>query len=51
MEHVKISPYKDGFFSLRAENGYRLFDTASQRFFSEAVVKPNEVKNFKSVKV
>lgn len=39
----------DGFVRITAEEGYRLYSIRDDRFFSEAVVKEEQVSAFKAV--
>lgn len=49
MEHIIVSERADGSRMLRAEEGYRLYNVNAQRFFSEAVVAEEDMKNWKAV--
>lgn len=43
MEHIKIEELQDGFYKLTPEEGYILYNTVTQRTYSEAITKtPNQ---------
>ena len=50
MEHIIVKELPDGYVNLTAEKGYKLFSIQLQRVVSEAVVKPDQIKNFKAIK-
>ena len=51
MEHVIITEMGDDFLQLTPEAGYKLYNEAVQRYYSEAVVKKDAVDRFAAVKV
>ena len=48
-EHLIITPTSGDYVRIVAEQGYKLFSMALNRFVSEAVVLPKQVKQFKAV--
>ena len=43
MEHIKIEELQGGFYKLTPEDGYILYNTVTQRTYSEAITKtPNQ---------
>lgn len=50
MEHIIIKELANGFVQLTAAKGYKLFSIRLNRTVSEAVVLPEDVKDFKAVK-
>ena len=49
MEHLIVTNLDEGHVKIVAEEGYRLFDARTNRFYSEAMVKEQDVKYFKGV--
>ena len=49
MEHINIEQLPDGFVKLTAAEGYRLLHIYLQRFFSEAVIHPEDIGNFTAI--
>lgn len=39
MEHIIIEELENGYKLLKPEEGYRLYNTVTQKFYSEAIVK------------
>lgn len=48
MEHIIVKELENGYKLLKAEEGYRLYNTITQRFYSEAVVQ--ETKGYVAIK-
>ena len=44
MEHIIIEELENGYKLLKAEEGYKLYNTVTQKFYSEAIVL--EVKDY-----
>lgn len=43
MEHIKTEELQDGFYKLTPDEGYILYNTVTQRTYSEAITKtPNQ---------
>lgn len=51
MEHITIKELDGGLVRLTPNKGYRLYNKMVQQYYSEAVVKENEIKKFEAVKV
>ena len=49
--HIIISQLPSGYFRLTAEEGYRLYNPVLERYFSEAVVSEESIKDFIAVPV
>lgn len=49
MEHIIIEELENGYKLLKPEEGYRLYNTVTQKFYSEAIVL--EVKDYIAVEV
>ena len=48
MEHIIIKELEDDYKLLKPEKGYRLYNTITQKYYSEAVVK--DIKGYIAVK-
>lgn len=51
MEHITIKEIGNDLFQLTPEQGYKLYNEATQRTYSEAVCSYDEIKDFKAVAV
>ena len=51
MEHLIIKKQDDGFYSIRAEEGYAVFSIALGRIVDEAVVEEKNIDKFIAVEV
>ena len=51
MEHINNTTLPNGYVRLTAKDGYRLINKITWMAVSEAVVKPNEVKNFTTERI
>ena len=49
MQHITITNLDNGYVSLVPDKGYKLFNSAINAFYSEAVVKPEKVSDFSAV--
>ena len=49
MKNIIVTDLHNGFFDLRAEEGYQLVSLLVERVVSEAVVKQSQFKDFKAV--
>ena len=50
MEHIKITKLDDGYVRLAPKRGWKLYSVRLDRVVSEAVVKEENIKDFKAVK-
>lgn len=50
MEHIKITKLADGYVRLAPKRGWRLYSVRLDRVVSEAVVKEENIKDFKAIK-
>lgn len=51
MEHLIIKKQDDGFYSIRAEEGYAVFSIELKRTFPEAVVNKREINSFTAIPI
>lgn len=51
MEHINVKNLGNGMVRLTPDNGYMLMDDRTKKLYSEAVVKEDDVKHFRAVKI
>jgi hypothetical protein len=51
MEHIIVTALSKGYFRLTPEEGYQLYNIRTRQFYSEAVVKEKDFKNWRAVSV
>ena len=48
--HIIVKALENGYVLLKAKKGYKLYSIALERVVAEAIVKTEQIKDFKAVK-